>query len=291
MNQDKSFKITITGPGISIDKELDENQLAKILPLAVSSSIQNTISQTSTDFQYPPLSIREYIDSKNPKTYPQKVVVVASYLRNILKKEKFTPEDVKIQLERAAEKITKNFLRDFKLALQAGWIAESYEVKGNYFVTSTGQSFIDNPDMILAKTTNKVSRRAKRVQKQAVNIREEIRALEITPMSEGLINYWKVPTKGDKLLWLLAVAKSKDINFLNFKELSELSLKVDDHIPEGSLTALLEKHKKEGRIHSYLNDEIRVVKILEPGLVYIKQFSDLKPEDVSSKTQSETLPD
>src|SRR5258708_6781107 len=186
MTQDNKFKLTITGAGISIEKDIDENQLAKILPLAVSSSINhNIIPQVSDSLSEPTLSVREYLDAKNPKTYSQKVLVVASYLKDILKKDKFTVEDVKTQFERAAEKITKNFLRDFKSTLQAGWIAESYETKGTYFLTSKGQAIIDNPDIFSIKIKNKTSKRIKNAPKQVVKIRDEIKTLEIAPVVEG----------------------------------------------------------------------------------------------------------
>lgn len=142
------------------------------------------------------------------------------------------------------------------------------------FIVSSEDTSLDNVLPISAPSSPYLVRRRpkpqRRISSTPVTIRAEIESLDIDPVSEQYGNYWKIDKKGDRLLWILANLNEKNIQSVNLKELSFIATKLNDNIQAKGITALLDFHKKEGRIAPSLEGSTRTVRILKHGLDYIK---------------------
>lgn len=288
---DNSYTISLKGPAMNIDsQEIDALQAAKIFVI-----VQHTSSPT-VNFDYPtkedtqqPISIlesnnvplvstREYLINKDAKTNPQKILAFASYLKNIENITIFSTKEIRSQFENAAEVYPTNFVRDFKNTLKYGWIAPSAQEKGKYYITTTGENAMESK--FTSHPINSPMKKRKKGIKKAflpsAIIRPEISNLEIEPINQEFNKYWDLKKKGDRILWILAVAKMVNLGELNFKELSVVASKLGDNIPPTSMSALITPHKKNSRLITPTQNEIKVLKILEPGINYLKELN--KPE-------------
>lgn len=118
---------------------------------------------------------------------------------------------------------------------------------------------------------NKAKRRTKANLFSPVLVRKELEALHIDPVSSLYGNYWTTKTKSDRLMWILAVLNENKFESLNQKEISFIAEKLGDNIPKKSITSLLNSHKKGGRVAPSLMGTVRTVRILKPGLDYVKK--------------------
>jgi len=271
----KEFKVTIIGEGINITQNIDEVRLAKILPVIISSKaslIEDAFTAPATQIPTPQ-SVREFLNEKNPKTNPQKITTICMYLRDKLDHKNFSVDDVKQQLENAQEAVTQNFSRDFKVTLRTGWIAESHTENGKYFLTLSGEKAIQDgfsgrPRNIKTKSIKKSG------PSSLLTVREGIENLVINSISEKYGGYWKLVKKADRVLWLLALAKDNGFSSLNHKEISLLAKKLSDDISSKNITAIIETHKKESRISPSIENSVKVLNILQPGIDYLENLKD-----------------
>lgn len=74
-------------------------------------------------------------------------------------------------------------------------------------------------------------------------------------------------------MWILAVLNEKNFESVNQKEIAFIAEKLGDSIPTKFITSLLDSHKKGGRIAPSLMGTIRTIRILKPGLDYVKNLS------------------
>lgn len=119
----------------------------------------------------------------------------------------------------------------------------------------------------------KKSKGSSRLPGSPVTIRGEVDNLQVDPVSEDLGNYWGLKKKSERLLWILAYLQKKGIESANQKEISLIAKKLGDDIPTKGITSLLDPHKKGGRIAPSLEGTVRTLRILKPGLDYIKEAS------------------
>ena len=104
-----------------------------------------------------------------------------------------------------------------------------------------------------------------------VEIREVVSSITLDPNSQNYGNYWRLPTKGDKILWLLAMAKLNKVDSVYQKEITLLSTKVGDHIETKAITPLIIPHKRAGRLVDFPDEKgIKMVRILHPGEEYLE---------------------
>lgn len=126
-----------------------------------------------------------------------------------------------------------------------------------------------SPSQFMNKSINK--KRTKSAFLPSVQVRPELESLNFDPISSLYGNYWTVnKTKSDKLMWILAFLNENKIEFVYQKELSFVAEKLGDNIPTKSITALLESHKNGGRIVPQVSGTNRTIRILKPGLDYVK---------------------
>lgn len=143
-------------------------------------------------------------------------------------------------------------------------------------IITYGDEFLPNENLTsINNTKSSTKKRRKNIQSTPVKVRHELEELDIDPVSNIYGNYWTIKTKSDKLMWILALLNENNIESANQKEISYIAEKLGDNIPVKSITALLDAHKKNGRIVPSLSGTTRTIRILKPGLDYIKNLFTL----------------
>lgn len=137
----ETYKLTLMGSGISIDKEIDQATAERVVH-AVFGSQQTESSQLAGGADRPNdpqrLSLREVLEESEARTIPEKIVVIAAYLRDQQGQATCTREDNKGKFRTAGEPMPANYSRDFGKAVQSGWIAEDHQNSGKFYVTRRG---------------------------------------------------------------------------------------------------------------------------------------------------------
>jgi len=141
-----SYKLTLKGAGISIDRELDQPTAFAVLqvimggqrPTPAASGPVGTAPRASGQR----LSVREMLEDSGAKTIPEKIVVIGCFLRDQEERTTFSRDENKARFRTAGEAIPRNFPRDFGKAVRAGWIAEDHENVGEFYVTRRGDDVV-----------------------------------------------------------------------------------------------------------------------------------------------------
>ena len=164
---DGSYRVTIDGPGVRIQREVTDD-IARQLVIAVmasaesADSIATTAAQPATpgsmvtapiptEGEGPDLSLREFMDTALPKRNPDKLTAIAVFLKRHRATPTFKPAALEKGFEDAAEPKPGNLPRDIKWAVKNGWIAPSSETPGSYYVTSAGEQAVEErfpPDLL-----------------------------------------------------------------------------------------------------------------------------------------------
>lgn len=229
-------KITIEGDGLSLTKSTTLQKAGQII-----SFLGYEQGQTGTDsapVMQPGILARrsqpkDVVFSSNAKTYPQKIAALAKYLNDQLGQNTFSPQELKILFKKMGDE-PKNFTRDFNKALDSQYILCVDSSKEQYELTDRGK------DAIQSSFTGSDIEKSSRPKRSAIfrGIREEIKGLNIAGALDGYPDYHIIPTKGDKILWLLEYADKKDIKSLTPVEIEFLSEKLRDKIEIRGFTAL-----------------------------------------------------
>lgn len=167
---EKRYKLTLTGDGIKIDKEIPEFLASRIVNFVMGgypTETSFTATRKSPIFDGR-LSLREFMDETGARRNPEKIVAIGAYLMQKLDQESFTQKEVKLQFKNAAEPIPGNYTRDFDWAVSNAWLAPMVGSHRDYYVTKKGQEAIANKFSadIRRNTKLKPPRRAKKKQKE-----------------------------------------------------------------------------------------------------------------------------
>ena len=272
--KDETGKVSVSG------QEISKPQFSRIIqiifetePISSPGSGASLITSNLTE------SPREYLDSTEAKSYPQKITAVVGYLRDILKRNAVSVDEMKSELEKAGEPVTLNFFRDLKRAVTYGWIARSQQESDKFYVTAKGSKALELKFPIQEKKASSAKKaRETRGRSPTITIRQNVRDLQLPTVITGMPTFFSLKTKGERILWILAAAKEGGVESLNHKELSYLADRIGDDIPAKSTSALIEKHKKQGFLSTPLGeDEARNLKILGDGLLFLKGLK--KPKE------------
>ena len=155
-----TFKLSLEGNGISVNKEIDEDRARRILNILMgaasmvvpSSESRRSAFESRGHQEQPPsqnaavgaraTSMREYLDEVEARKNPDKILALASYLSGTAGNEDFSADEIKACFPKAAEKIPANYGRDFRWVISNGWIAESPQDQGRFYITKTGKKAI-----------------------------------------------------------------------------------------------------------------------------------------------------
>lgn len=86
------------------------------------------------------LSLREFLDEKEPKRGPDKITAIGLYLKEHRGQDTFSSAELEQAFQSASEPVPANMPRDIKWTVKTGWIAPSRDAKGRYYVTNTGRT-------------------------------------------------------------------------------------------------------------------------------------------------------
>ncbi len=149
------YNLSLEGNGITVCKQIDEDQARRILNILMGSSLgfQTTEKQKDQIFNkeyqkseshiislFPQeLSLREYLDEVGAQRNPDKILAIASYILESSSSENFSADEIKNYFPKAAEKIPANYTRDFRWVIANGWIAEHHQNTGYFYITAKGR--------------------------------------------------------------------------------------------------------------------------------------------------------
>lgn len=145
------YQVKLTGPGLSVDKELSEQLAHRIAMLVLSGGRTETPESKSGDSATLPdasvkgKSIREYLLETKATKIPQQMTTIGHYMLETQPgKKSFTLADLEKGFGDAKESVPGNPHRDLAKAIKNGWIASRPDEKDSYYVTGTGITAIDN---------------------------------------------------------------------------------------------------------------------------------------------------
>lgn len=266
------YKVTLKKSGVVLleDEEISKRQYLRILQIVESDEVIpnfSSLSGFSIDSSFSKSSPREYLTSVNAKSGPELATAVLSYLKRSLNKISAEPAEIKDQILKSGEAVPVNLAQDLKRAVSRGWIASN---EGLYYITNTGEEILTNGFKLKTGFTKK---RRKGVKLTPTIVRSEIEKLEIESLGgDDIPNFWDLGTKSDRLLWILNFAKDKSFDRLNFKEISILASKLGDNIIPRQISSLAITHRKKNRLVMSTELGTTFVRILEPGVIYLKKI-------------------
>jgi hypothetical protein len=166
-SQSDSYKLTLTGGGLTVDRDLDQATAFQVLAVVMGGATLPPIQSVSTGggrvadlprthTAVGRLSLREHMDEFEPKRNPDKILAIAAYLVDVRGTETFTPDDVKKEFRSAAEPLPANYPRDWAWAVSNGWLAKADDEPGEFYITQRGREAL----------TQKFSADVKRATKQ-----------------------------------------------------------------------------------------------------------------------------
>lgn len=255
-----SVKLKISGDGMSIDKDITLMQAGKIIAF-IGSETENIGSTEQPVYPMAPLleqpvdepkrSVRELIDNANPKTHPQRITVFGHFLAQSSPNGFFTSDEIKEQYQLAREKSAgPHFNREIDKAIGAGWIEAVRGEKNTFFVTRKGEDAIGSAFSSPGKANNRTKTRS--ANSKIANVSEDdvsegVRAIQpVVPNMEGFPNYHKLKTKGLKIMWLLVMSRSHDVDRLSSKELVYLTSKLRDKLALSDVSGHTKTAAKNG---------------------------------------------
>ena len=115
--------------------------LLELLKMKYVSVVEYAEETTVPEVLMEELSLPEFIARVNPKSNPERMVVIAYYMRYMEKIERFTLNDIMDRWVKVALKKPGDPNRDFKVTIRKGWISHA---NGDFRLTVTGKRFVES---------------------------------------------------------------------------------------------------------------------------------------------------
>ena len=279
-----AVKITIEGGGLKFETETTLQKAAQVIAFldldhvdmlkgSIGPEVQPRLGGTPSTGRTP----RQIIDQASAKSNAQKIAAVGLYFKE-RGQNVFARSEIAEQFRRAGEQIPKNMGRDLKDSVRSGFICESEGQRDEYYLTNDAENLITQGFTSNGTLTTPKGRTSKpKARKSATSTQEptnqNLMQITFTPVVKGLPNYWATK-KGDRVLWILQVAKNNSVSLMDTKDIEYAGKQLDDHIPGGNVNSLTEAQRKKG----YLNKQGNQYKLLGPGITYlamlVKETSD-----------------
>lgn len=207
---------------------------------------------------------KDYIVGSKAKTFGQKIVALAQYLKDT-GQEEFSPTEIRILLKKMGDE-PKNFSRDLNEAQEAKMVTLVDAAKDLYSLTTRGEDSFSSQFSLVAERKASVARKNS---SRGKNLRAEITSMEIlTSLENDLPGYHSLPTKADKILWILLYADKKGINALNSGEIEYLSLELKDRVSVKHFTAFNDRNIK----NSFVARTSEGFRIQQKGIDHLRQL-------------------
>ncbi|MDD5110620.1 MAG: hypothetical protein PHI63_05425 [Patescibacteria group bacterium] len=145
-DNDEQVTISLDGAGLTFKSKISPLTATNVIKLCVATEQANKgLPAPAADHQEflgesTRISLGEYVNKYQPTTYPQKILAIASYLKEIKHQESFSPDDVRPLFRTIGEVPPQNFGRDFRLAVSNSWVASEDNNPNAFYITSLGLS-------------------------------------------------------------------------------------------------------------------------------------------------------
>ncbi|MBX4189517.1 hypothetical protein KW785_02920 [Candidatus Parcubacteria bacterium] len=281
------IKIAISGDGLHFEGEtnlIKASQVIAFLATESSSVTQEPYQRSiaSAILDKPKSSPREALNEAQAKTNPQKIAVIGKYLMDRDGVESFSAAEVRETLKKSGEPLPANFGRDLKDAIKYGYIYQSGQSDDAYSITDAASEkirsgFIGGDVPNGNKGAAHKKRKASNPSGKASIVRDEVKNFDFPVDFKGL-SYWNDGlNKGERILWLIAVADEKSIHNISAQEISFLASRMKDDIPSKNIPAHTLGHFKKSRVKNVGGGKYQ---ILRGGLDYLEGYKKSgKPEE------------
>lgn len=285
---DKTTQISITGK-VSYSDEISIAQAAQIITFLNRDETEAHNGalefQPPAREQDPPASststnkinnARDALDVSGATKNPEKIVALGAY---VLQDggETFKIEDVKSAFRRARETQPANFTRDLNAAIASGWIFESDEAPGEYYLNNKIDKIFDG-DFVFPKGSNGVGGRSRGGTKKTPGKAKTAKPETLSDVDEfrstleGFPQYSKMKSEKDRLLWVVNYMREKhDRKGLSNKEIAWITDHIGTGIPTGNLTGAFNTAKAPGYATRSTLD--KTIKITDEGIEHLKSLA------------------
>lgn len=263
-----NITVTITGEGISLTKKINLQKAGQIISFLgmeqnIPASGSYDASSTPRLLASKPVQPKEIIVNSGAKTYPQKIAALGVYLRDHVGQENFTPQEVKVIFKKMGDE-PKNFTRDLKSATELQYVICVDPANEQYELTDKGAEAVSESFSTKAIKKSVGSKRAV----ISNGVRDEVRQLETVGTLEGFPEYYRLTTKADKILWLLAYADKNGVKTLTPTEVDYMSGELRDKVDAKGFTALNQRNIK----NSFVSKTVAGFQIQKKGLDHLKSL-------------------
>ena len=157
--------VKIEGVGLNYSEEVSRTVAGKIMDFCLSGD-ETGLSQPSFENlkKEKTESVREsapeYIERHAPRRNPDRILTMAGYLKEVISKLSFSPNEIRSLMKDSGESIPANFTRDFKWVIKSGWIGMGDKKKKQYYITNTGLKVLNNgfPDEFVKKSRGRANK-------------------------------------------------------------------------------------------------------------------------------------
>lgn len=219
-------------------------------------------------------SPRDALEMSGAKTNPEKIVALALHVLQDGAKDTFTVEDIRAAFRRARESVPANMSRDMDTATKVGWIAES-GAKGEFYVLDRAMRALDDGFAALKAGRGASARprtAAKRTRKPS-EVPDAFKNIEnISPKIDGIIDYHKLKSASDRLLWAVFAAKQLGAQSVSNKDLVWLTDRLGVGIKSGDIGWCYRSKHKAGHLNRSTQDNM--IRITPDGENYIRSKAE-----------------
>lgn len=158
------FQLTISGNNFLFSRLVSYDQVKQInaLVLQHTPEYDESVSSQASPPVTPQRDVASFIASKNARRTPDKIVVIAYYMWDVIGQNQFQRQDLVEFFKKAMEPIPKNLSRDLRWVEKIGWIAETSQTQGIFYLTQLGKEVVEKnfpADLIKKTTTTKAGLR------------------------------------------------------------------------------------------------------------------------------------
>ncbi len=270
--------ISIEGNGLSYNGITDAFKAGQVIAFlnapSGSSAVHSNMGSIATQRQIlgvekPRKSPREAIIQANAKTNAQKIAVLADFWLQLDGKESFSPSDLKPFFAKAGEPVPKNYSRDMRDAVQQCYITELIDQSGQYILTEKGQELVASgfqDEAPTKKSPRKTGGGGASSGRGVKDLSDAIKEIEVVSHMDGFIPFHSLPTKGQKILWILTFAKNNGVDTLSTSEVEYLANRLNENITTSLFNGLNEGNMKKGFV-ARKGDKYRII---QSGIDLIK---------------------
>lgn len=208
MNTSDAYQVELSGPGLSLKRDLTEAHAHQLLIWLVKGGELETSGQKVTALplaQTPPgehkppargaesaggssalTSVREFMEQFAPRRLPDKIACFALYLREHRNQKEFSKADLISLFQEAADPLPKNLGRDLRWTQSIAWIALAPSNRDSFYLTKKGEDAVRNrfPKEMVARTRLTTAPQRRR-QNDVANAEPPAKENDQTPSSES----------------------------------------------------------------------------------------------------------